>query len=80
MSSKRKVELSTAVEDGNPHVSEQTSFCILWNVVLWPETVQRAWDSCRDRCLGEVSGLGDGFPVDLLRASLLDVRFVGVPL
>ena len=80
MSSKRKVELFSAVDVVNPHVLEQTSFCILWNVVLWPDKVQRAWDSCRDHCLGEVLGLGDGFPVDLLQASLLDVRFVGVPL
>ena len=80
MSSKRKVELSTLVEDANPHVPEQTSFCILWNVVLGPETLHRAWDSSRHHCLGDVLGLGDDFPVDLLRATLLDVRFVGVPL
>ena len=80
MSSKRKVELSTFVENTNPHVPEQTSFCILWNVVLGSETLQHAWDSCRHHCLGDVLGLDDDFPVDLLRATLLDVRFVGVPL
>ena len=64
----------------NPRLPERTSLCVLWNVVLRPETLWRAWH-CEDRrSVKDVLRLEGDWPVDLLEASYESVRFVGVPL
>ena len=63
-----------------PRLPEQTSLCVVWNVVLWPETLASAWASCGSNLVKDVLDLNHNFPDEFLQAKYVDVRFVGVPL
>ena len=80
MSPKRKAWSPSDIDVVNPRLPEQTSLCVLWNVVLGPETLERAWASSGNRLVKDVLLLNANFPVELLQATYVDVRFVGVPL
>ena len=80
MSPKRQRWSDHDIDAVEPRLPEQTSLCVLWNVVLWPETLASAWASCGSNLVKDVLGLNDNFPDEFLQATYVDVRFVGVPL
>ena len=59
---------------------EQTSLWVLWNVVIWPETLERALRSPGGGRVKDVLQLKDDLPHEILQAEYVDVRFIGVPL
>ena len=80
MSPKRSRWSYDDIDDVEPRFPEQTSLCVLWNVVIRPETLARAW-KCRGSVLvKDVLELKDDLPYEFLQAKYVDVRFVGVPL
>ena len=69
------------VEATGRGVRAQTSLVVLWNAVLSSDRIKDAWQNGSGKRLKDVLGLPEkSFPVVVLDAEYVDVRFVGVPL